>query len=290
MDMNGKNINWMWLDMKKIVFFDIDGTLLDEDKNLPPSAREAVHTLQENGIYTAIATGRAPFMITSLLKELNINSYVCFNGQYVVFENEVITANPINSEVLKDIEKVANCHEHALVYMNEATLKTNSKNSERVRKSLSTLKLAYPDYDPDFYTKKDIYQALIFTKENEAGYLSSIQEVSFIRWHELSLDIVPKGGSKARGIQQLIDRLGFKMEDVYAFGDGMNDIEMLREVGTGIAMGNAHDAVKEHADFVTTDVDNDGIVNGLKEVGLLAESFETLKDQNAQASLRQSRC
>ncbi|GIN19095.1 Cof-type HAD-IIB family hydrolase [Siminovitchia fordii] len=274
--------------MKKIVFFDIDGTLLDEDKNLPPSAKEAVHTLQENGIYTAIATGRAPFMITSLLKELNINSYVCFNGQYVVFENEVIAANPINSEVLKDVEKVANYHEHALVYMNEATLKTNTKNSERVRKSLSTLKLAYPDYDPDFYTKKDIYQALLFTKENEAGYLSSIQEVSFIRWHELSLDIVPKGGSKARGIQQLIGRLGFKMEDVYAFGDGMNDIEMLREVGTGIAMGNAHDAVKEHADFVTTDVEYDGIVNGLKEVGLLADSFETLKDQNAQASLRQS--
>ncbi|RWR12406.1 Cof-type HAD-IIB family hydrolase [Siminovitchia fortis] len=263
--------------MNKIVFFDIDGTLLDGDKNLPASAKEAVHTLQKNGIYTAIATGRAPFMISSLLKELNIDSYVCFNGQYVVFENKVIAANAINKEILKNIEKTANRHEHALVYMNEATLKTNTKNNDRVRKSLGTLKLAYPDYDPEFYTKKDIYQALLFTKENEAEYLSSFHEVSFIRWHELALDIVPKGGSKARGIRQLIKRLGFKMEDVYAFGDGMNDIEMLREVGTGVAMGNAHDVVKEHADIVTTDVENDGIVNGLKEVGLLAGSFETMK-------------
>ena len=62
--------------MKKIVFFDIDGTLLDDDKNLPHAAKEAIHTLQKNGVYTAIATGRAPFMITHLLEELNIESYV----------------------------------------------------------------------------------------------------------------------------------------------------------------------------------------------------------------------
>lgn len=265
------------MDMKKIVFFDIDGTLLDEDKNLPASTKEAVHTLQKNGIYTAIATGRAPFMISSLLDELNIESYICFNGQYVVFENEVISTTPIEKEILKDIEQTANKHEHALVYMNEATLKTNAQNNDRVRKSLGSLKMAYPEYDPDFYTKRNIYQALLFTKENEAEYLSSFNEVSFIRWHELALDIVPKGGSKARGIQELISRLGFRMEDAYAFGDGMNDIEMLQEVGTGVAMGNAQGVVKEHADFVTTNVAEDGIVNGLKEVGLLADTFETIE-------------
>lgn len=265
------------MDMKKIVFFDIDGTLLDEDKNLPASAKEAVHALQRNGIYTAIATGRAPFMISSLLEELNIESYVCFNGQYVVFESEVITANNINTGILEDIEKIASKHEHALVYMNESTLKTNAINNDRVRESLGSLKLAYPGYDPDFYTKKDIYQALLFTKEDEAGYLSSFQDVSFIRWHELALDIIPKDGSKARGIRHLISRLGFNMKDVYAFGDGMNDIEMLEEVGTGVAMGNAHDIVKEHADFITADVEKDGIVKGLKEVGLLEGSFKTIQ-------------
>ena len=80
---------------------------------------------------------------------------------------------------------------------------------------------------------------------------------------------MPKGGSKAEGIKKLIEKLGFKMENVYAFGDGLNDIEMLQTVGTGIAMGNALDIVKEYADLVTTNVEDDGIVNGLKEVGLL---------------------
>lgn len=262
--------------MEKIVFFDIDGTLLDDEKNLPASAKAAIRALQQNGIYTAIATGRAPFMISSLLEELTIDSYVCFNGQYVVFENKLIYANPINTRILEDIQQTANKHDHALVYMNESTLKTNAKHNDRVQESLGTLKMAYPGYDPGFFIDRDIYQALLFTKENEADYLSSFEDVSFIRWHEYSLDIVPKGGSKARGIEELIGRLGLDMNAVYAFGDGMNDIEMLQEVGTGVAMGNAHDVVKKHADFITTNVENDGLVNGLKEVGLLSGSFETI--------------
>ena len=76
---------------------------------------------------------------------------------------------------------------------------------------------------------------------------------------------MPKGGSKAEGIKKLIEKLGFKMENVYAFGDGLNDIEMLQTVGTGVAMGNALDIVKEYADVVTTNVEDDGIVNGLKD-------------------------
>ncbi|MFD1705736.1 Cof-type HAD-IIB family hydrolase [Siminovitchia sediminis] len=263
--------------MSKIVFFDIDGTLLDEEKNLPSSTKQAIHTLQQNGVYTAIATGRAPFMVTPLLEQLNMQSYVSFNGQYVVFEDELLSETPLNQDILKEIECTAVEHGHAMAYMNDQTLKTNAKDSERVRKALGSLKMTYPEVDPEFYKKSNIYQALLFTKENEAEYLSAFQEVDFIRWHELSLDIVPKGGSKAKGIHQMIERLGFKMEDVYAFGDGLNDIEMLQEVGMGIAMGNAHESVKKHADFVTTHVNEHGIVNGLKEVGLLDSSFQTIR-------------
>src|SRR5213595_3088611 len=87
--------------MKKIVFFDIDGTLLDHDKNLPMSTRQAVMELKNNGVFVAIATGRAPFMFESLRKELEIDSYVSFNGQYVVFENEPIYENPLDSSELE---------------------------------------------------------------------------------------------------------------------------------------------------------------------------------------------
>ncbi|MBM7716748.1 Cof-type HAD-IIB family hydrolase [Siminovitchia sp. FSL H7-0308] len=263
--------------MTKIVFFDIDDTLLDAQKELPASAKAAVRQLQKQGIYTAIATGRAPFFISPVLAELNIHSYICFNGQYVVFENEAIYKNPINRYALQQIDETARERDYPLVYMNEITMKANVPHNELIEKSLRSLKLSHPEFDPHFYKNKEIYQALIFANENAGRDLPEVDDVTYIRWHESSLDIVPKGGSKAEGIKQMIGRLGFQMEDVVAFGDGMNDIEMLQEAGTGVAMGNAHQVVKDHADFVTTNVENDGIVNGLKEIGLLSREFDTVK-------------
>ena len=77
---------------------------MDSDKKIPQSTKEALHLLKENGIYTAIATGRAPFMIKDLLEELEIDSYVSFNGQYVVFEGEVIYRNPLSKEQLTQLQ------------------------------------------------------------------------------------------------------------------------------------------------------------------------------------------
>ncbi|GJM70886.1 hypothetical protein HMSSN036_31020 [Paenibacillus macerans] len=80
---------------------------------------------------------------------------------------------------------------------------------------------------------------------------------------------MPVGGSKARGIQDLLQHLEVSPEEVVAFGDGLNDREMLTLAGLGIAMGNGHEQLKACADHTTTDVDNDGIANGLKYAGLL---------------------
>ena len=67
----------------------------------------------------------------------------------------------------------------------------------------------------------------------------------------------------------MIDRLGFDLKDVYAFGDGLNDLEMLKAVGTGVAMGNGVPEAKEIADYITTDVSENGIWNGLKNLKLI---------------------
>lgn len=256
--------------LNKIVFFDIDGTLLDFEKKLPSSTKEAIKSLQKKGVYTVLATGRAPFMVQSLLEELNIASYVCFNGQYVVFENEVVHAHRLDSNELKELEQEAAKHNHPVVYMTDSTLKANVEYDSRIAESLGTLHLDHPEYAPGFYEEFDVYQALLFAREEEASYIRSFEDDhSFIRWHRESMDVIPKGGSKAKGIKKVINRLGIQINDVYAFGDGLNDIEMLQFVGTGIAMGNAFDVVKEHADIITTHVEEDGIVNGLKKVGLL---------------------
>ncbi|MBM7586661.1 Cof subfamily protein (haloacid dehalogenase superfamily) [Bacillus pakistanensis] len=256
--------------MSKIVFFDIDGTLLDDDKKLPQATKEAIQTLQANGTYVAIATGRAPFMYEELRKELGIDSYVSFNGQYVVFENKVIYKNPLNNVVLKELLNDSERRDHPVVFLNQNTMKSTVKHHPFIKESMESLKFPHPDYQPDFYSDKEIYQSLLFCRQEEEDYYrENYRDFSFIRWHEYSMDILPRGGSKAEGIKKMIAELGFKLEDVYAFGDGLNDIEMIEAVGTGVAMGNAVEEVKKHASLVTKHVDDNGIYFGLKKLKLI---------------------
>ncbi|MGM0844430.1 MAG: Cof-type HAD-IIB family hydrolase [Bacillota bacterium] len=256
--------------MSKIVFFDIDGTLLDHDKKLPDATKKAIVQLQKNGTYVAIATGRAPFMYEGLRKELGIESFVSFNGQYVVFENEVIYKNPLNREELVKLLSTAQGLGHPVVHLNEKTMKANIGHHPFIEASMASLKFPHPDSQPDFYTDKEIYQSLLFCRDSdEAVYRETFSKFNFIRWHQYSMDILPRGGSKAEGIKKMIKKLGFDISEVYAFGDGLNDIEMIDTVGTGVAMGNAVPEVKEHADLITKSVDEDGIYHGLKELSLI---------------------
>ncbi|WP_203362172.1 Cof-type HAD-IIB family hydrolase [Bacillus sp. REN10] len=256
--------------MSKIVFFDIDGTLLNHEKKLPARTKEAVRLLQKKGIYTAIATGRAPFMFEDLREELNIQSFISFNGQYVVFEGEAVHLNPLHIDSLTKLVAQAEEKEHPLVFMNESIMRANHSKHEHIETSFRSLNFPHPLPQPDFYKQNDLYQTLLFCgEEEEMEYREQFPEFTFIRWHPYSLDIVPAGGSKAVGIEKMLERLPFELEDVYAFGDGLNDIEMLRVAGVGVAMGNAHPTVKEQANMVTTDVADDGIFLGLEKLGLI---------------------
>ena len=225
----------------KIVFFDIDGTLLDHDAKLPNYTEAAIKQLQENGVFVAIATGRSPFMFESLRKELDIDTFVSINGQYVVFENKVVYRNPFKSMDLKKLHETAEKYNQTpIVFMDEATMKSSVPNNKRVEEAIGSLKLPHPDVKVDYYEENDVYQALLFcTEEEEEKFTSQYDQFRFIRWHQYSTDVLPSGGSKAEGIKMLMEHVGFRLEDVYAFGDGLNDIEMLQAVGYGVAMGNA---------------------------------------------------
>lgn len=255
---------------KKLVFFDIDGTLLDHDKKLPKSTKDAIFSLKKQGVNVAIATGRAPFMYENLRAELDINTFVSFNGQYVVYDGEVIYTNPLDSEKLDELREFALLKNHPLVYMNAEYMRSNVENHPYIHKSISSLKFDHPHYEPDFLANREIYQTLLFCiKEEERQYAHAFPSFQFIRWHEFSTDIIPYGGSKAEGIKKIMEAMRVNREDVYAFGDGLNDAEMLDFVGTGVAMGNAEEIIKERADIVTKSVDEDGIAHGLELIGLL---------------------
>ncbi|WP_163530299.1 Cof-type HAD-IIB family hydrolase [Halobacillus ihumii] len=258
--------------MGKIAFFDIDGTLLNHKKELPESTVKAVKDLQKQGVYCAIATGRAPFMYKELRETLGINSYVSFNGQYVVFEGKPVYKNPLSKDHLEKLYMDAEENNHPMVFMNQDEMKASDREQMYIKESLATLHFDYPAIDATFYNNSEIYQSLLFCEGDELNYYESKYDAfDFIRWHPYSCDVLPKGGSKAEGIKQLIDAAGLKIEDTYAFGDGLNDIEMIREVGTGVAMGNAVDETKAVSDHITADVDDDGLVKAIYDINLLSK-------------------
>ena len=255
---------------KKLIMFDIDGTLLDHEKKLPSSAKEAISHLKEAGHEVAISTGRAPYLFEGLRKELEIDSYVSFNGQYVVIHNEVIYTNPIKKEYLAHLSAYAASHHHPLVYMGADRMKASIAYHAEIEEAIATLHSPHPEEDAAYYQHADVFQALLFCKDHEESiYRDHIRDLNFIRWHPYSMDVLPLGGSKAKGIEKFLEKKGFAKEDVFAFGDNFNDIEMLQYVGNGIAMGNAPEEVKKYAKYVTKDVDEDGIAYGLEMVGLL---------------------
>ncbi|WP_240375036.1 Cof-type HAD-IIB family hydrolase [Bacillus piscicola] len=254
----------------RIVFFDIDGTLYTEEMTLPTSAKEAIRELQEKGIHTAIATGRAPFMFETLRKELNIDTFVSFNGSYVVVDGKVIRKKPLDTNTIVSLQKTAEARKHPMVFLDHEKAAADIGDHGHIAESLGFLKVPYPPVSKDFYKEHDIYQALLFCEaEEENNYVDQFDTLHFIRWHPRSLDILPAGGSKAEGLRAVTDYLGYSMNETAAFGDALNDIEMLEEAGIGIAMGNAFQEVKQAADLVTSSVHENGVRTGLERIGLL---------------------
>jgi Cof subfamily protein (haloacid dehalogenase superfamily) len=260
---------------QSIIFFDIDGTLLNHDKELPLSTKKAIFTLKEKGHVVAIATGRAPFMYEELRNELEINTFISYNGQYVVLNGEVLYTNPLKVSSLEKLTELALHNNHPVVFMDHEDMKANVPEHDYIhdyiKESIETLKISrFPTHDPHYYKGRELYQTLLFCPEGEEKqYERDFHDFDFVRWHPVSVDILPRGGSKAKGIEKIVEKLGLPKERQYAFGDGLNDIEMLSTVKNSVAMGNAEEKVKKVAKYVTKSVEDDGIVHGLEMVGLL---------------------
>ncbi|WP_392388595.1 Cof-type HAD-IIB family hydrolase [Gracilibacillus timonensis] len=255
---------------QKIVFLDIDDTILDHRKQIPQATRKAVEQLHNNGVIVSIATGRAPFMIQDILKELQISSHITFNGQHVVHNNEIIYRNPIDSSVVQALTTFSMENDHPLVYQSDHDMRSNVSESSFIEKGMNSLKLKHPLIDEDYYNKHDIFQVLLFNEKSEQGaYEDKFDQLRFVRWHEFSCDVLPGNGSKAHGIKEFVKILGIKWENTYAFGDGLNDIEMIESVHTGVAMGNAMPEVKKVADLITENVENNGLSRAMRQLGLI---------------------
>lgn len=259
--------------MKKAVFFDIDGTLWDEYMRIPQSTIEAVGAFRAAGGYTFICSGRSRSNIRSReLLEIGFDGIIAACGMHIEFAGEQIFEQLMTPQEVEHALHVIKQHGMSVVlegpkytYVDEAAflddpyvIHLRKELGEDVKtiegsRTFEINKLSAVLNGADFQVVRKAFEA----------------DFNVIRHGEELIEIVPNGHSKATGIKRVCEELGITQENTYAFGDSANDLEMLSFVAHGIAMGNGTAEAKDAAEYVTTDIHEDGIYNGLKYYKLI---------------------
>lgn len=256
----------------KAIFFDIDGTLVSFNTHrIPDSTQEAIDILKAKGIKVFIATGRH-FLSINNLGDLSFDGYVTLNGG-ICLDNKQQTLYK-RSIPETDIQSLVRYmklgYSFPCIFVHEKTLYLNYANEE-TDKVFRMLDFPTPPILPlEEASQGEIFQLVaFFPPHQQEQIMAHMPHSEATRWTPLFSDIIPQGSSKQKGMDQLLSHFGIHLSESIAFGDGGNDISMLKHAGIGIAMGNADEKVKGFADYVTSSVDHDGIRNALIHFGLL---------------------
>jgi len=277
----------MKMENSKIIFFDIDGTLISMGGEVSPKLQEGLATLQANGHKICIATGRSLDSKVENLKKLNWNGYVLANGAYGEYDNELIVCETIEERRVKEFVEYTNeLPEVGIIFEGNDgafTTKDDAEIALKIMLEITKGKLSreaffsYFKLVEDLSEIKNVNKMMYFNGEQYAKGLierfgddldflpNSITQSS--GWD--TAEIMKKGVTKATGIEKIIKRAGYERADVIAFGDGYNDIAMIQYAGIGVAMGNGVDQLKQTADFVTDTQVNDGVFKMLQELKLI---------------------
>ncbi|GHP14316.1 haloacid dehalogenase [Lentilactobacillus fungorum] len=255
---------------KGIAFFDLDHTLYNEQTRVDPEVAEAMHQLKANHVLPVISTGRNLFEIPDTMKTTGIDTVVSANGSYVIFEGKPVYKASLSQDVVTSFVQFAKARGEATTVMNSQGARINFIN-EIVEHNYQFINSRKPPFGvDDFIENNEIIMMLINTEGPDEIYTDQFKDtLTFFRNTPYSMDIVAKGSSKKRGIQELIKNAKLDGIPTYGFGDGNNDIPMLDYVDHPVVMGNGLDQVKEYAEFITSKNTEHGIVNGLKHYNLL---------------------
>lgn len=245
----------------KIIFFDIDGTLIDmKKKRISPKMLETLKRLQEKNILIAMATGRSP-MILPTFEGVKFDVFLSYNGSYCFNNEKTIFSNSIPNEDIQTIIKNASRIGRPLSLATKNRLASNGKDEDLIEYySFGGAQIEIADDFEEIAKREEIFQVLLgCRKEEYSSLMRGVQQAKIAAWWNRAVDIIPKIGGKGLGIQKVLDYYQIDRAEAMAFGDGNNDIEMLKAVGTGIAMKNASEQLKEIADEICGEVAEDGI-------------------------------
>lgn len=257
--------------MIKAIFFDIDGTLVSfRTHEISVKSLETLRSLRKNGVKLFIASGRH-FRLMDNLGEFSFDGYICMNGALIYDRGEVVYRHPIDRNDALAVADIADRNRIPCALFSENRLGMNFQNGKTME-IFKMIRLPQPPIIPlREYAMEPVYQYTIFVNgEMEKRYLQPVLKHAFsTRWHPEFTDIIPENLSKAEGIEHVISMYGISRDEVMAFGDGGNDVEMLEYAGIGVAMGNAVPDVQKRADYVTGSVDDEGVTMAVRHFGLL---------------------
>lgn len=262
--------------MIKAIFFDIDGTLVPfGSPGIPAEVSDAIAAVRAKGVKVFIATGRHLSWIDNL-GSTEFDGYVTVNGSMCLLSDKktCIHCQCVTPSDMKAIISYSHTSEIPIVVVPADGDIFINRIDESVNYVASLLRVSHIPVRPlDTAAGKDVVQLMAFGSEQqrtESGIFGTIlKDCDPTSWNPYFCDIIPRGSDKSVGIDHMLAHFGIDLSETIAFGDGNNDIGMLRHVATGIAMGNANPEVKEVADYITTDVDRDGVVNAFRHFNLL---------------------
>lgn len=256
--------------MIKAVFFDVDGTLLSHrTKQVPSSAKEALETLKAAGIRCVVSTGRMIREMDRLpMGGVTFDAYITMNGQLTLdADRQPLYGMPLEGEVKAFVLKLFRERKVPVILVEQDRLYLNFA-CQRVTDVQTAISSKVPPLGE--YEGAELYQACVYVTGEEEQVLDPIRDICEVtRWHSGGVDVISKGGGKRTAVQRYLEQNGITPEEAIAFGDGENDMGMLQLAGIGVALGNAEEKVKKIADYVTDDIDENGLAKALKHFGLI---------------------
>lgn len=267
----------------KYFFFDIDGTLKPYGQKIPQSAKNTIRKLQESGHKIFLATGRRKNEIGSIMSEMNIDNAICSGGETIIINNKVEKEEYYSEDELKKILSDCRRHNVIMVSVGEGRCYT-SYNGFGIKPYIILMKLyskskrfkvgSVEGYAGANYTDikvlsqdeflKQPTQKLIFFNCRKVEKVNALKRYTIYNeriWKSIEFDF------KEKGIEYIRRKYDVNIDDIVAFGDGINDIGMFKYVKNSIAMGNSCSEIKDMAFFVTKRSDEDGIEYACRHFG-----------------------